>query len=151
MEANRKSEQVSETAAAAGTLRSPGVAAVCADLLLPLRMLVVEDDALIGFLLAEMLYVMGHEVCAVEATESGAVSAAARHLPDMMIVDAQLRSGNGFSAVDQILKANFVPHVFVSGDIRDVFNRKPSAIAVSKPFTEAMLTSAIARARGRGR
>ena len=43
-----------------------------------LRVLVVEDDAIIGALLAEMLEGMGHDVCAVEATEADAVTAAAR-------------------------------------------------------------------------
>ena len=46
-----------------------------------LRVLVVEDDALIGALLAEMLAGMGHDVCGIEATEAAAVSAEARCRP----------------------------------------------------------------------
>ena len=46
-----------------------------------LRILVVEDDALIGMLLAEVLVGMGHEVCAIEANEADAVAAAARCRP----------------------------------------------------------------------
>src|SRR5436853_3517200 len=50
-----------------------------------LRVLVVEDDALIAMLLTEMLAGMGHDVCATAATEADAVSAATRYDPDLMI------------------------------------------------------------------
>ena len=43
-----------------------------------LRILIVEDDALIGMLLAEMLEDMGHGLCAIEATEADAVTAVIR-------------------------------------------------------------------------
>jgi two-component system, response regulator PdtaR len=113
-----------------------------------LRILVVEDDFLIGMLLADMLEMMGHEVCATEATEAGAVAAAAKWLPTMMIVDAQLREGSGISAVDKILRERAVPYIFVTGDIRGVKQLRPGAIVVEKPFTEDALISAMQRARG---
>ena len=68
-----------------------------------LRILVVEDDPLIGMLLAEVLEGLGHEVCAIEANEADAVAAAARCSPDLMIVDARLGDESGIAAVDQIL------------------------------------------------
>jgi DNA-binding response OmpR family regulator len=55
-----------------------------------LRVLVIEDDALIAMLLAELLAAMGHEVCATAYSEAEAVIAAARYDPDLMIVDATL-------------------------------------------------------------
>ena len=42
-----------------------------------LRVLVVEDDALIAMLLSELLAGMGHDVCATAASEADAVIAAA--------------------------------------------------------------------------
>ena len=65
--------------------------------------------------LAKCLREMGHVVCAIEATEAGAVAAAAQFGPDLMIVDAQLRDGSGVIAVEEILQTGFIPHVFVSG------------------------------------
>jgi CheY-like chemotaxis protein len=112
-----------------------------------LRILIVEDEPLIGMLLGEMLELMGHEVCAIEATETAAVSAAARCKPSFLIVDAQLREGNGISAVDTILAQSYIPHVFVSGNRRGVLTVRPNSIVVEKPFTEAGLADAIARAR----
>lgn len=113
-----------------------------------LRVLVIEDDALIGMLLAETLAGMGHNVCAVEATEAGAVAAAVRCRPDLMIVDAQLGEGSGLSAVEQILHAGPVPHVFVTGDTSRVQTLRPGAVALRKPYSEFDLDRAIARVFG---
>jgi two-component system, response regulator PdtaR len=111
-----------------------------------LRVLVVEDEILIGMLLAEALGAMGYDVCAVEATEAGAVAAAARCNPDLMIVDARLRNGSGISAVEEILRAGWVPHVFVSGETSSVHALRPRAIVIQKPFRETDLNRAIQRA-----
>jgi two-component system, response regulator PdtaR len=113
-----------------------------------LRVLVVEDDFMIGTLLAEVLEGMGHDVCAIEATEAGAVAGALRHRPDLMIVDARLGSGSGVSAVEEILRTRFVPHVFVSGDALRVRVQKPDAVVMQKPYREPELAAAILRALG---
>ncbi len=113
-----------------------------------LSILIVEDDALIGMLLAEMLEAMGHDVCAIEVTESDAVRAAIRYRPHLMIVDARLGEGSGVAAVTEILRTRFIPHVFVSGDISAVQALSPGAIMMQKPYREADLTRAIERALG---
>ncbi len=95
-----------------------------------LRVLVVEDDAMIGMLLAEMLAGMGHEVCAIETTEDDAVTAAARCRPDLMIVDVRLGDGSGVDAVAKIHRTATVPHVFVSGDITAVRALRPNAVMI---------------------
>jgi two-component system, response regulator PdtaR len=111
-----------------------------------LQILVVEDDSLVAMLLVDTLVEMGHGVCGVEATETGAVAAALRCRPDLIIVDAQLREGNGVSAIDEILSTGFVPHLFISGDIKKVLTQKPGAVAIEKPFRESDLDRAIQRA-----
>jgi CheY-like chemotaxis protein len=111
-----------------------------------LRVLVVEDDAVIGALLAEMLEGMGHDVCAVEATEADAVTAAARCKPDLMIVDVRLGEGSGVSAVDEIYRAGPVPHVFVSADVSRLQALRPNAAIIQKPYREADLARVIQRA-----
>ena len=111
-----------------------------------LRVLVMEDDILIGMLLADALGAMGYEVCAIEATETGAVAAAARCNPDLMIVDARLRDGSGVSAVEEVLRTGWVPHVFVSGETSTIQALRPGAIVIQKPFREMDLSRAIQRA-----
>jgi DNA-binding response OmpR family regulator len=108
-----------------------------------LRVLVVEDDALIGMLLAEMLAGMGHDVCAIEATEADAVTAAARCRPDLMIVDVRLGDGSGVDAVDEIHRSGPVPHIFVSGDVSRVKAMRPSAVMIQKPYREIDLARVI--------
>jgi CheY-like chemotaxis protein len=111
-----------------------------------LRIIVVEDDALIGMLLAEMLEEMGHDVCAIEETEDGAVASATLQQPDLMIVDAWLGAGSGIAAVDKIQSARRTPHFFVSGDISRVRRLRPNSIIVQKPYREAEIANAIQRA-----
>ena len=62
-----------------------------------LRVLVVEDDALIGSLLSEVLSNMGHHVVAVVITEAGGIEVAALYEPDIMST-ARHRDGTGCSA-----------------------------------------------------
>lgn len=111
-----------------------------------LRIMVVEDDVLIGTLLAETLAAMGHDVCAIEATEADAIAAAVRCKPDLMIVDAWLADGSGVSAVEAILRSGPVAHMFLTGDRSRVATLKPGAVILQKPFAESDLAPAIQRA-----
>jgi CheY-like chemotaxis protein len=108
-----------------------------------LRVLVIEDDALIAMLLSELLVGMGHDVCATAGTEAEAIMAATRCRPDLMIVDAGLGRGSGVSAVEEILRAGPLAHLFLSGDTDRVRRRRADAVVVSKPFREAELARAI--------
>jgi len=112
----------------------------------PLRVLVMEDDVIIAMLLAEVLQQMGHEVCATEATEAGAMTAATRHKPDLMIVDVWLRHGSGIVAVTEIIRSGFIPHIFVTGDSLKDQTLDPSAQVIQKPFIVSELVRAIQRA-----
>ena len=108
-----------------------------------LRVLIAEDDALIAMLLADLLAGMGHEVCATVTTEAAAVTAAIQNRPDLMIVDAGLGRGSGVSAIEEILRAGPLAHVFVSGDAGRVRALRPDAVVVQKPFRQAELVRAI--------
>jgi CheY-like chemotaxis protein len=110
------------------------------------RILIIEDNALIGMLLSMMLEGLGYEVCAVATTESEAIEAARQHVPDLMIVDDRLSDGSGMGAVDAICRLRLVPHFFVSGDIAGIKHRRPDAIAITKPYRVSDLQGAIDRA-----
>ena len=111
-----------------------------------LRVLVVEDDAMIGELLAEMLEEMGHSVCSVAFTQADAVKAASRYRPDLIMADAALRQGSGVLAMDEILRTGFVMHFFMSGNVAKVRATRPNAAVLEKPFQEKQLKCAIDRA-----
>src|SRR4051794_16604142 len=103
-----------------------------------LRVLLIEDEAMIAMLLTEVIDQMGHVVCAVAATEDDAIAASARCQPDLMIVDEILRKGSGVSAVREILRLGPVPHIFVSGEsledqtLRACLTRSSSHTLVSR-------------------
>jgi len=109
----------------------------------PLSILLVEDDALIGSLLAEILEGFGHAILAIQTTEEGAVAAAASCKPDLMIVDVSLARGNGVSAVERSTRSGPIPHVFMSG--LGKLATPSGAVVLTKPFLEADLIQAIAR------
>lgn len=109
-----------------------------------LGILVVEDDALIGRLMVDVLSCLGH-VATVASSEDAAVVAAARCLPDLMIVDVGLGNGSGLVAIDRILGAGPMPHFFVSGDPSKVWSARPHAVVLQKPFRQRDLAQAIAR------
>lgn len=108
--------------------------------------MIVEDEGVIALLLSDVLTQMGHEVCAVAATEADAVTCAERSRPDLMIVDAKLRDGSGVSAVGSILQAQSVPYVFMTGDTAGARKLAEGAIVIEKPFDEAELLRAIDQA-----
>jgi CheY-like chemotaxis protein len=111
-----------------------------------LRILVVEDDVTIGGLLAETLEDLGHVVCAVETNAANAVTAAALHHPDLMIVDVGLGQASGVAAVKEILRSGFVPHVFATGDALRNLSLGPNAVLIQKPFRGPDIVHAIERA-----
>jgi two-component system, response regulator PdtaR len=111
-----------------------------------LRIVLVEDEPLIALLLEDLLLEIGHIVCATEATQSGAIAAALRERPDMMIVDCRLREGNGIEAMTAILNDGFVPHIFMTGDDLRGQRIDPAAVILQKPFLDSQLSAAIDKA-----
>ncbi len=111
-----------------------------------LRILIAEDDALIGICLADVLETMGYAICAVSSTESNTVASAALYKPDIMIIDAHLGTGSGITAVEKILCVGYIPHIFASGDPSNILARMPAAIVLQKPFRESDLVLAIHKA-----
>ncbi len=111
------------------------------------RVLVVDDHALIGELLAEMIRELGHQVCAIVYTEQTAITSAARCRPDLVIIDAHLGAGCGLTAMDEILRQAYVAHIFMSGNIRALKAARPDAILLCKPFHHQALEQSIHLAR----
>lgn len=113
-----------------------------------LRVVVLEDEAMIAMLFSEVLTGLGHDVCAVVRTEDEAVAAAFKYMPDLILLDQNLPEGSGAAALLRILAKGFMPHILVSGDLlRDQIN--PNPVCLQKPFNEARLIEAIDLAMAR--
>jgi CheY-like chemotaxis protein len=111
-----------------------------------LRVLVIEDDALLALTLAEVLSDLGHAVCATAATPAAAIAAAYEQRPDFLLSDVKLHNGSGIDAVEEILRSRPVPHMFMTGDLVGLHLRLPDAVAIRKPFSSATLAKAMAKA-----
>lgn len=113
-----------------------------------LRVLIIEDEAMIAMLCAEVLESLGHETCGIAATEAAAILAARDLKPDLVIADEHLEEGSGAGAMAIILAERQsrgegkLAHIFIGGD-RVSRNASALALRLQKPFTMAQLVAAI--------
>ena len=113
------------------------------------RVLVIEDEAVIALDVADIVRNAGHEVVGIAATEKAAIDLAAKHSPHLVLADIQLRgSDSGISAVNQIMKSMSVPVIFVTGFPERLLTGKQvePAFVISKPFDPDLLRASIAQA-----
>ncbi len=113
------------------------------------RVLVIEDEAVIALDVADIVRNAGHEVVGIAATEKAAIDLAVKHSPHLVLADIQLRgSDSGISAVNQIMKSMSVPVIFVTGFPERLLTGKQvePAFVISKPFDPDLLRAAIAQA-----
>lgn len=109
-----------------------------------LRVLIIEDDALVALDLENIFTRLGHRVVQIVATEDDAVAAARAHLPDLLTVDIRLRQGTGTAAVSRILAERPVAHLYVTGSPVELLDRE--AALVPKPFSRRALLAAVEKA-----
>jgi DNA-binding response OmpR family regulator len=78
------------------------------------RVLVVEDEMLIGMLLEDMLTDLGHEVAAVVPRLKDALAAVDKETYDLAILDVHLHGESAFPVAEALI-AKGVPFVFATG------------------------------------
>jgi CheY-like chemotaxis protein len=110
-----------------------------------LRVLVVEDEALIRMVFEEMLIDLGHEVVAT-ADRAGAAVALARNCAcDVAILDVHLSGEPVFPAAD-ILAERGIPFILTTGysgdDLPERFRDRPT---MEKPFQPERLHELLAQ------
>jgi CheY-like chemotaxis protein len=81
----------------------------------PLRILVVEDDAIIGMDIEHRVKKLGYEVCGVADTAAEAIAIAAENPPDITLMDIRLRGEVDGIEAARMLKEQFgVPVIFIT-------------------------------------
>ncbi len=112
-----------------------------------LRILVVEDESLVAFLLEDMLEEMGCEVVASAARLSEGLEAAEHDGLDVAFLDVNLGGADRSFAIARRLEERGVPFAFLTaygaGPVREEF---PAVPVVLKPFLKHDLEQALARA-----
>lgn len=113
------------------------------------RVLVIEDEAVIALDVAKIVRGAGHQVVGIAATEKAAIELAEKHSPDLVLADIQLKGqDNGMAAVRQILKSMSVPIIFVTGFPERLLTGQgmEPAFVITKPFDPDLLKTAMAQA-----
>lgn len=113
------------------------------------RVLIIEDEAVIAMDLSDLVTGAGHEVCAMETTASGAVAAAKRERPDLVLADIQLAdNSSGIDAVKDILASFNVPVIFITAfPARLLTGERPEpTFLITKPYSPDMVRAAVSQA-----
>jgi two-component SAPR family response regulator len=107
------------------------------------RVLVVEDELLLGILIEGMLAELGHEVVTIAPRLSTALAAVESETFDLAVLDVRLY-GESVEPVAEALIAKKIPFVFATGYGRDgvpeLYRNRP---VLQKPFSKDDLGRAI--------
>jgi CheY-like chemotaxis protein len=110
------------------------------------RVLVVEDEPLVGMLLEENLSDLGLTVVQIAVSLSEALDAAATIDADLAVLDVNLSGELSYPAAEALAKRG-IPVIFVTGYARAMPPRSLSAAPfVDKPYRRDQLAAAIERA-----
>jgi CheY-like chemotaxis protein len=108
-----------------------------------LRILVVEDEALVAMLVEDMLTDMGHEVVRVAHRLETGLVAVERDGFDVAVLDVNLNDVKSFPIADA-LSSRGIPFVFATGyGMAGLDERFFSVPTITKPFDERRLADAI--------
>ncbi|MDP3465182.1 MAG: EAL domain-containing protein [Sulfuricurvum sp.] len=112
------------------------------------KILIVEDEGIVALDLQDRLEYLGYEVCDIADTAKNALKMAAKHSPDLVLMDIVLKGErDGISAARQIHDLFGIPVVFLTAyaDEKTLARAKlsnPHGYIV-KPFNAQMLRSNI--------
>jgi DNA-binding NarL/FixJ family response regulator len=89
-----------------------------------MRVLIVEDEALVADYLEALVLSFGYEVCAIVASAPEAVENAAIHKPDVALMDIRLARGtSGIDAACEIYSSHGLRCIFLSANLDDATRR----------------------------
>lgn len=109
-----------------------------------MRILIVEDEALIAMVLADSLEDGGHEVMGPASTMGEALVLCETVLPDLALLDVNLRDGsNGVDVARALFERWGVLSIFASGQMMEARRAKDIALGyIRKPYkTQTVLRS----------
>jgi len=117
-----------------------------------LRILLVEDEALVAMLVEDTLVQHGHVVTGIADTRADALALADADRPDLALCDVRLARGDCGRGVAVTLAERGIPCLFLSGNCPDVADHPLILGCVAKPFQAAALgrviDATLARLRG---
>ncbi len=111
-----------------------------------LRILVVEDEAMIAFFIEDCLQKLGHTIIGPAARVSTALVLARTEAIDLALLDVNIAGEEVYPVADE-LKARGVPFVFLSGyGLRGLKGAWADSPFLVKPFAAEALAQAASNA-----
>ena len=111
--------------------------------MVPKRILVVEDEAIIIADLRSKVERLGYAVCGTAFSGEDAIRQADDTAPDVILMDVRLRGNmTGLEAASQIRKRRDIPVIYVTayaGVLSDAVGTSDRLLCVSKPFSSSEL------------
>ena len=114
-----------------------------------LRVLLVEDSWHIAVAFKNLLRSLGAEVIGPVATTADAERAMSEQIPDVGIIDFNLRGGEQARGLIDKLNAHDIPVIVVSGYASVPLAPAKAAVILQKPIAEAQLLEALGRVSAR--
>ena len=120
-----------------------------------MKVLIVEDDILIGRYLQMLMAEFGHEVCATATSAGDAITQAAACHPDVALMDIRLANGSsGIDAAREIHARYRLRCIFLSGNLDEATRAAVAACEpidfLPKPVMPVVLRRALEKARESG-
>jgi len=113
------------------------------------RVLIIEDEPLIGLDLESIVTEIGHQVVGISATRNEAVATARKTKPGLVLADVQLADGSsGIDAVNDILGEIDVPVIFITAYPERLLTgeRAEPTFLITKPFRPEMVKAVMSQA-----
>ena len=113
------------------------------------RVLIIEDEPIIGLDLTRVARELGHTVVGVAATRKEAVTLAQETQPGLVLADVRLADGSsGLDAAADILHSFNIPVIFITAFPEHLLtgDRPEPAFLITKPFREETVKALIGQA-----
>ena len=106
--------------------------------------LIIEDEALVGLAIEDVLRDNGCTSVAFASSFDAALAAADHRCPDLITADVRLAPGNGIDAVQSICGGGrSIPVIFITGTGSEARERFPDVVVIDKPFAVAQVAAAV--------
>jgi CheY-like chemotaxis protein len=117
-----------------------------------MRVLVVEDDAIIAMYLATLVEDFGHTVCGTADSASAAIQQAADHHPDLALMDIRLADhSSGIDAAQELHARYGLRCIFLSANLDELTKLSLAPLDpvdfIDKPVLPIFLRRALDKAR----
>ena len=116
----------------------------------PLRVLIVEDQAIAAMFLSDVVQDLGHVVCAAASSVQEADAAAAAHGPDVALVDINRgRGGDGVAAPAILAARHGTARIYATAYTDPATVARASATGplgfLAKPYSDRDIAAVLAR------